>query len=87
MNSELLAMLRSALRPIGDEEHAIKTGGTIERIDVSGSTIYFGEATRGSAAGDPAWQITKYDVASSSDITGLIAKGVAWSNRASETYI
>jgi hypothetical protein len=58
-----------------------------ERYDTSNSPIiYTGFAVIGTPDDSTGWTITKYDVTTSSSMSGKIATDVTWNNRASGTY-
>jgi hypothetical protein len=58
-----------------------------ERYDISGPTIYVGQALPGSATSDPVWAITKYNLADLTAADGQITLyGAVWDNRATEVY-
>jgi hypothetical protein len=63
-------------------------GDSISRYDYTdSSTIYVGNAARGTISSDQGWTITKYDLSDSSDASGLIATNVSWADRAVGTYV
>lgn len=58
-----------------------------ERYDTSNSPIiYTGYAAVGTADSALGWTITKYDVSTSSAMSGKVATDVSWNNRATGTY-
>lgn len=63
------------------------TTSVTERYDTSNSPIlYVGYANVGTSDSSTGWTITKYDVTTSSAMSGKIATDVSWDNRASGTY-
>lgn len=66
-----------------------RSGAAIaERYDYSdSSTIYTATAPVGTLDADETWTIIKYDLTDSSDASGKVAIGVAWTDRATETYL
>jgi hypothetical protein len=64
-----------------------QVSGQTELFDYSSSSvIYVGQAAPGSSPSDPAWFVQKFDLSDASNASGKVARGIAWTDRASEVY-
>ena len=92
MNNETVALLRSVLRTLNENEgyvNAQSPNYAVEIDTTSDPIIYVGKASTGAATSAAVWQIAKLDV--TSGLAKTWAEGDAsfnqvWDDRASITY-